>query len=348
MFCTMARKRMASSKRKILWGVCLAIVCVGNIGLHAQTRSLPDVIESVQPKMVKIFGGGGLRRLESWQTGFFISNDGLIVTVWSYVLDSETTVVLSDGRRATAELLGYHPQYELALLKIDVQDQPFFNPDTSVRGVPGATVLAFSNLYGVANGNEQCSVQTGVVSALVPLNARRGNRRTSYQGPAMVVDAITNNPGAAGGAVTNRQGRWMGLIGRESRSTESDLWLNYAIPAAQVTMAMDLILAGKTSDKLSVDRKPTEPITLALIGLVMVPNVVARTPPFIDQVSAGGAAERAGLRKDDLIVEVGGKVTTSFNDLQTRLRQLDRDAQVTLMVQRGDEFINVTLQANQR
>ena len=339
-------------QRLLRFGVagCLsaAMWCMGAVHLRGQTLSLPDVIESVQPKMVKIFGGGGLRRLESWQTGFFVSNDGLIVTVWSYVLDSETTVVLADGRRATAELLGYHPQYELALLKVDVQDQPFFNPDLSVKGVPGTTVLAFSNLYGVANGNEQCSVQSGVVSAVVPLNARRGNRRTSYQGPAIIVDAITNNPGAAGGAVTNRQGQWLGLIGRESRSAESDLWLNYAIPAAQVTMAMDLILAGKTNENLSVDREPTEPITLELMGLVMVPNVVARTPPFIDQVTTGSAAERSGLQKDDLIVEVGGKVTTSFKDLQNRLRQIDRDSQVSLMIQRGDQFINVTLQANQR
>ncbi len=73
-----------------------AMWCMGEVHLRGQTLPLPDVIESVQPKMVKIFGGGGLRRLESWQTGFFISNDGLIVTVWSYVLDSETTALFFD------------------------------------------------------------------------------------------------------------------------------------------------------------------------------------------------------------------------------------------------------------
>lgn len=313
-----------------------------------EAQSLPEVIEETQPKMVKIFGGGGLRRLESWQTGFFVSTDGLIVTVWSYVLDSETTVVLSDGRRMVAELVGYHPQYELALLRVNIQDQPCFTPDSAVKGVPGMTVLAFSNLYGVASGNEQCSVQTGVVSTLMPLDARRGNRRTSYRGPAIVVDAITSNPGAAGGVITDRQGRWVGLIGRESRTAESNLWLNYAIPAEQVAMATDLILAGNTRQAPLDSRSPTEPLTLDLIGVLAVPDVVERTPPFIDRVRPNSLADGAGLRADDLIVQVDGQVTTCLKDLRSKLKQIDRDAPVTFMVKRGDDFINVKLRGSGR
>lgn len=317
---------------------------VCNSGLEAQ--ALPEIIEETQPKMVKIFGGGGLRRLESWQTGFFVSTDGLIVTVWSYVLDSQTTVVLSDGRRISAELVGYHPQYELALLKVDVQDQPCFTPDSVVKAVPGMTVLAFSNLYGVATGNEQCSVQTGVVSTLMPLDVRRGNRRTSYRGPAIVLDAITSNPGAAGGVITDRQGRWLGIIGRESRTAESNLWLNYAIPADQVAMATDLILAGNTRRSPLDLRSPTEPLTLDLLGVVTVPDVVERTPPFIDRIRANSMADLAGLRADDLIVQVDGKVTTCLKDLESKLKQVDRDAEVIFMVKRGDDFINIKLQGS--
>ncbi len=232
--------------------LCLAsllLVMAGPAPGFAQSpRELPDVINQVQPRMVKIFGAGGLRRLESWQSGFFVSADGLLVTVWSYVLDSdETTVVLDDGQRLTAQLVGYHPQYELALLRVDLQDQPHFDLHAAVNYAAGSRVLAFSNLYGVATGNEKCSVQSGIVSGVIPLDARRGARPTNYSGPALILDAITSNPGAAGGAVTDRSGRLLGLIGREARSASSNLWLNYAIPAEQVLVAMELILAGQTS-----------------------------------------------------------------------------------------------------
>jgi serine protease Do len=313
---------------------------------QAQSASLPDLIDTVQPKMVKIFGGGGLRRLESWQSGFFISPDGLVATVWSYVLDNETTVVLDDGRRMTAELVGYQPRYEIALLKVDVQEQPCFQRQAGDVRFAGTPVLAFSNLYGVATGNEKCSVQAGVVSAIVPLQARRGVRRMNYQGPALILDAVTSNPGAAGGAVTDRQGRLLGMIGREARSEASDLWLNFAIPASAVFAAVDSIREGRPNAGPETARQPAEPLTLELTGLLLLPDVVERTPPFVDQVIPGGPADVAGLRKDDLIVEIDGRVTTSRGDLLQRLEEIDRDAVVPLTVQRGEQFLNLTLQVN--
>ncbi|MGI9517556.1 MAG: S1C family serine protease [Pirellulaceae bacterium] len=314
---------------------------------HAQ-RSLSELISEVQPRMVKIFGAGGLRRLESWQSGFLISSDGLVVTVWSYVLDSEdTTVVLDNGQRLSGKLVGYHPQYELALLRVDVENQTHFDLANPIEYGIGQPILAFSNLYGVATGNEQCSVQAGVVSAVTPLRARRGTRPTNYSGPALILDAITSNPGAAGGAITDRSGRLLGLIGREARSTTSNLWLNYAIPAEQVAVAVDLILAGQTSDPapMTVGQEPTESLTPGLLGVVLVSDVVARTPPFVDFVEPQSPAARAGIQPDDLIVEIDGQVTASQQELREHMARIDRDRQVSLTLQRGNEFLTITLQA---
>ncbi len=311
------------------------------------TASLPEVIDRAQPKMAKIFGAGGFSRLESWQTGFFVSGDGLLVTVWSYVLDGQqTTVVLDDGRRVTANLVGYHPQYEIALLKADLQDQPHFNLDAAGLSRSGQPILAFSNLYGVATGNEQCSVQTGIVSSTVPLRARRGTKKINYNGPAIIVDAITNNPGAAGGALTDQQGNLLGLIGRESRSETTNLWLNYAIPAEQVSVAMDLIRAGQATESLVRPSNPTEFMTLELLGLVLVADVVERTPPFVDQVIVNSPADKAGLQPDDLIVDVNGSVVTSSKDLVSRLKSFDRDQAIKMTLQRGDNFLTVDLNAS--
>ena len=61
--------------------------------------SYAQTIAAVQPKMVKIYGAGGIRGLEAYQSGLIISEKGHVLTVWSYVLDTEdVAVVLNDGR----------------------------------------------------------------------------------------------------------------------------------------------------------------------------------------------------------------------------------------------------------
>ena len=78
------------------------------------------VAREVQPKVVKIYGAGGLRGLEAYQSGMLISAEGHVLTVWSYVLDAdEVTVVLDDGRRFTAKHVAADPLTEIAVLKFD-------------------------------------------------------------------------------------------------------------------------------------------------------------------------------------------------------------------------------------
>ena len=175
-------------------------------------------IQSSQPKVVKLVGSGGFRGLEPYQSAFLISSDGYLLTVWSYVLDSDSvTATLDNGQKYEAKLVGYDPRIEIALLKIDATDLPFFNLDAAVDLNVGSKVLAFSNLYGVATGNESASVQHGIVSVKTKLSARRGIRDSTYQDDVYILDAMTNNPGAPGGVVTDIEGRIGGLIGKELR-----------------------------------------------------------------------------------------------------------------------------------
>ena len=72
---------------------------------------------------------------------------------------------------------------------------------------------------------------------------------------------MTNNPGAAGGALTNRRGELAGFLGKELRNSLTNTWLNYAIPMAELTVSIDQILAGKTRPR-TVDesaKKPAQP-----------------------------------------------------------------------------------------
>ena len=123
----------------------------GQAGELTERLSYAEVVSSVQPKMVKVFGTGGLRGLESYQSGFLVSASGHVLTAWSYVLDSgDATVVLNDGRKFTSEILAVAPALELAVIKIDAEDLPHFAVQGSATLRTGARVLAFSNLYGVA------------------------------------------------------------------------------------------------------------------------------------------------------------------------------------------------------
>ena len=309
-----------------------------------------EVIDRVQPNIVKIYGAGGLRGLEAYQSGFLISPTGHLLTVWSYVLDSDTiTVTLNDGRKFEAEIVGARPQLDLALLKLktDLDDLPHFVLADSKTATAGSRVLAFSNLYRVATGNEAASVQRGVISVTTPLEARRGVYETPYHGPVYVLDAITNNPGAAGGALTNRRGELIGMLGKELRSRRSDLWLNYAMPIAELRSAIDDVLAGRESSASDAmaRRKPVMSLELDLLGIVMVPDLFDRTPPFIDGVRVGSPAHAAGLRRDDLVLLIGERLIQSCKSLVGELQYVDRADQVKITVMRNQKLIEVTLKA---
>ena len=207
------------------------------------TRS-PTVADEVNQKLVKLFGSGGFRGIANYGTGILVSPDGHILTVASQMLDtSELSVHLSDGRRMQAVVVVIEPELDVALVKIKVEgkkpdeptglDLPYF--DFAGRGEappaePGDWVLAFSNLFEIAMRDEPMTVQRGVVAAYTKLHGRRGIFDFPYTGDVYVIDAITNNPGAAGGALTDRKGNLLGIIGKELRNGLSETWINYAIP----------------------------------------------------------------------------------------------------------------------
>ena len=310
-------------------------------------QSFAERIDGVQPKIVKIYGAGGFQRLEAYQSGFLISTDGFVLTVWSYVLDTDyITVTLNDGRKYQGELKGYDPRVEIALLKIDAEDLPFFNLDEAVELDGGDRVLAFSNLYGVATGNEPVSVLHGSVSVKTNLAARSKSLETPYKGPAYILDAMTNNPGAAGGALTNRSGQLAGVLGKELRNAQANTWLNYSIPVSELTSSIDNIMAGRLIPRVPDIEKPATPLTLAKLGIVLVPDVLNKTPPFVDKVRRGSPADKAGLHADDLVLFVNDQIVSSCKTLAAEFSFVDRDDRVRLTVQRGQELLDFELGAS--
>jgi serine protease Do len=324
-------------------GVCLSLC-------WSSAQDTAQLVRQAQSKVVKIFGAGGMRSLEHYQTGCLVSDDGLIVTVASYVLDSRApTVVLDDGRRFRAEYCGHDPLTDVALLKIDAAGLAHFPLVASDPPPVGTSILALSNLYGVASGNEPVSVQRGVVSAIAVGASRRGQFQSVYQGPLVVVDAVINNPGAAGGALVDLRGNFVGLIAKESRSAESGVWLNAALGVREVAASLERIQSGAPLVAESTVRSaPDDALALETLGIVLVTDVVEHTPAFVDRVIHGSPAARAAVQPDDLIVAVDERLTSSAQQARQFVALRRRHETVRVTIERDGELMTLDLRAAPR
>ena len=346
--CALMKVMPQSSFQRYVCAVVISTLFGVALPSTAGAADLGRTIAAVQPKVAKIYGAGGSRGMEAYQTGFLISPEGHLCTVWSYVLAGEyMTVVLHDGRRYDAELLGVVPLSDIAVLKIEYEGEPlpYFDLRTAAAVEAGDRVLAISNLFGIATGSEAASAQLGVLSAIAPLEARRGAFDARFRGDAYILDIPTNNPGAAGGVLVDWDGRLLGILGKEFRSRVTNTWLNYALPQeAFAEIVLDIVQGRLVSRPTNQFQRPEKPIDPESLGIVLVPSVVARTPPFIDAVLTDSPAARAGLLPDDLIVLVGDSLISSCAELRDDLGRFERGVEVSVTVLRRSELIQVTLQ----
>jgi serine protease Do len=278
-----------------------------------------------------------------------------------------------------AATLATEPELDVALLKIKVDgkkideptglDLPYFDLAEAAKrppAQPGDWVLAFTNCFEIAMRDEPISVQRGVVAAYSKLAGRRGIFDFPYTGEVYVVDAITNNPGAAGAPLTDRKGNLLGLVGREIKNRLSETWMNYAIPVGakvevkqadnkSVTVSIPEFVELARQGKYKKIEKPKDAAGPGgYHGIVFVPNVLERTPPYVEDLMPGSPAAKAepsdpedkpGLRPDDLVSFVDGEPVYSIKSFQEYLRKTRPGDKVRLEVRRGDKLItyDVTL-----
>jgi S1-C subfamily serine protease len=321
----------------------------GGEGVRAESQlaigSLNSTVVQAEMKTVKLYGAGGIAGLEAYQSGFFIDGEGRILTVWSTVLDVDQVIVItSDGRRLEATVAGIDPNLEIAVLETRQPPIDFFPLTDAREAEVGERVLALSNLYGIATGREMSSAQRGVVMAKTRLDARRGSSASVYQGPIYVVDAVTNNPGAAGGALVDLRGQLLGMLGKELRDSRAGVWLNYAIPITELRESVSKILSGQAIAKVDGNRPPADrPYSLLALGVLLVPDVLAKTPAYVDFVQADSSAARAGLQNDDLVLFVNATRIVSQAALRQELNTIDRGDPLTLLVQRGNSLVEIVV-----
>jgi serine protease Do len=333
---------------------------LGATFLRAQ-QPFTTIATEANKKMVKLFGGGGYKGLPSYGTGLLVSPNGFILTVNNHILAWPTLRVhLYDGRQYDARLVAREPELDIALLKLDgeVDGLPYFDFAQAAarpQAEPGDWILALSNQFHIATRDEPMSVQRGVIAAYAELRGRRGVFDAPFQGDVYFLDCIACNPGAAGGAVTTRKGELIGILGRELKNTLSDTWINYAVPVqARVeivrdkkTAIVDLTtflregMAGtyKQSEKKARDKEGGG----GYHGIVLVPNAVSLTPPYVEEVRPGSPASKAGIRPDDLIVYVDGELVPSVRMFRDVLKYARPGNTIRLELQRGSKLVSVEL-----
>ncbi|TWU10756.1 S1C family serine protease [Allorhodopirellula heiligendammensis] len=325
----------------------VSVLCFWTCQVHAQP-SLARASSQVQDRVVKIYGAGGVGGLDAYQSGFIVSSVGHVATAWSSVLDVDPIVVLNDGRRFESKVVGFEPSLELAVLKLDATELPFFEVPAGSADAPiarwGDPVLALSNLFNIATGNEPESVMHGRIAARSKLDARRGTFATAYRGEVWLLDLVANNPGAAGGALVDLEGRLVGMLGKELRDRRTGVWLNYAIPSDVLRTPIGDIIAGRKSvtpveqDPLLARDKSHNEDTL---GVLLIPDVLETTPVYVDTVAATGPALLADVRPDDLILLVNGRRVPHQRVFREQLRRIDRRDDVVLTVQRENEILEL-------
>jgi serine protease Do len=301
----------------------------------SQDGAFSDAVALAQKRTVKIFGAA-IGRSPGYGTGLIVSPQGDILTAQGVFLAGDSLrVTLPDGTTHYATVQRRSDSLQSALIKIEAETPDYFDLTESPQPEQGDWILAVSNAFKVAEGREPLSVNIGVLSLRMPLDARRGFQDFPYEGEVFLYDAITANPGAAGGAVITAEGKLLGMIGRVIESKSTGTRLNYAVPA-------DLLAAFVRGEEI----KPVVaavPGQKADLGIRLFALGGRKAPAYIDRVVPGGPAAEAGLKTDDLVVTIAGQVVRDASDYKRLVEALPVGTEVVVEVKRKNEVVSVRL-----
>ncbi len=310
--------------------------------------------DAVSPSVVSITAQ--LAQGEAQGSGVIIDGDGHVLTNNHVVSGAQKlTVTLSDGRTFSATVRGTDPSTDLAVVTVDnapsdLTPVAIGNSDDLKVGDP---VMAVGNPLGLAG-----TVTTGIVSALNrPVTTQAEETQSPFgQGQASGSDGpvVTNaiqtsaaiNPGNSGGALVNGEGQLVGInssiasLGQSSSSGQSgNIGIGFAIPVNEATAIARQLIDTGTAEHAFLGVTPQDGTASD--------GSATRTGAEITSVSAGSAAEKAGLQKGDLVTAVNGEPVDSALSLVGYIREQSVGNTVTLTVVRGGQTteIKATLSA---
>src|SRR6185312_9671661 len=278
-------------------------------------------------------GGVPQKRVQnSLGSGVLVSPDGVIVTNYHVVKDSdEIRIVLTDRREFPATVVRKDERADLAVLKIEAGAKlPYLTLRDSDELEVGDLVLAIGNPFGVGQ-----TVTSGIVSAVARTTAGSGDYRYFIQTDAAI------NPGNSGGALITLDGKLVGINSAIYSRTGGSIGIGFAIPSNMVRTVIDA--SGKTIVRpwLGASGQPVTPDIAASIGLTRPAGVL------IKDIYPGGPADRAGLKLGDVVSAVNGREIDDSEGLRYRIATLGLGgtARLTVRAKSGERTLPVHLEA---
>jgi serine protease DegQ len=313
---------------------------------NAATRAMPAVVNIFTTKETKLprhplmddplfrrfFGDqldGESRQSASLGSGVIVGAEGYILTN-HHVIETadEIEVALADGRKASAIIVGTDPETDLAVLKVDITELPAISFGSPQDLGVGDLVLAIGNPFGVGQ-----TVTMGIVSA----KGRSHLGISTFENFIQTDAAI--NPGNSGGALVDATGNLVGINSAIYSRTGGSLGIGFAIPSDLARQVMEQIVQTGTVTRgwIGVEVQDISP------ELAESFNLPTTNGTLIAGVQRGGPAERAGIRRGDILVAVESREVTDSTRMLNLIAALKPGEQATLKILRDhkEELVQI-------
>ena len=304
--------------------------------------AITQAVEKVGPAVVTVLAKNPDQRTRfgivsggvSSGSGVFISNDGYVLTNNHVIEDAESySVVLANGSEIAAKLIGADPYSDLAVLKVEDTPPAVARFGSSDLLKPGETVIAI----GSPLGDFKNTVTAGVISAV----GRSLDTGNGFLLENMIQTDAAINQGNSGGPLVNLAGEVIGVNtlivrGGSGASTVVE-GLGFSIPASTVqVVAAQLIQDGAVARPyLGIRYQSIDP------QIARVYRLPAEYGVYVTQVDSGSPAEKAGIREEDIIVQVGDAVLGENLPYINALFEYKPGDMLTLSLYRGNDRIQV-------
>jgi len=250
-------------------------------------------------------------------SGFFVSEDGYIVTNNHVVSDGAAfVVVLNDGTELDAKLVGKDSRTDLAVLKVDPKGKKFtyvgWADDSKVR--VGDWVVAVGNPFGLGG-----TVTAGIISAQIDAPVNKGN---------------------SGGPTFNLNGQVVGINTAIFSQSGGSVGIAFAIPATTAKdVVTDLIKTGTVSRGwLGVQIQPVTKDIAESLGLSEASGALVVSP------QDGSPGQKAGIKNGDVVTAVNGDPVKDPRDLARRIGAMQPGSKVEVSLWRGGKSQSVTVE----
>ena len=267
------------------------------------------------------------QRRQGLGSGVIVTDDGYVLTN-NHVIEGadELLVKLSDGREFDAELIGADPQTDVAILKIDTENElPVAVLTNSDQLRVGDIAFALGNPLGVGQ-----TVTMGIISAT-------GRRQIGILGQGGYEDFIQTdaaiNQGNSGGPLVDGEGRVIGINTAILSRTGGNIGIGFAIPTNLVSNVMESLIQTGTVQRgyLGVNLQPLSP---ELAEEFSVPDGKGA---LVADVVPDSPAAKAGIRRGDVIVKVGDQQVENYSSLRLMVSQTRPGTKITLTLVRNGE-----------